>query len=137
MFRLKVTIVEPGFFRTNLIDPNNAKFAENTIGDYASDGSTRQTWAAYDGTQQGDPAKLGEALVKIAAMDNPLKLFLAGSDAVAVIAPVVEERLKAIKDNEALSGVNRSLASKRLRTWPVWPLPPLPPPPCSTRRRAP
>ena len=102
-FGIKMTIVEPGFFRTSLIDPKNAKFAENTIKDYAAEGSTRETWAAYDGTQQGDPAKLGEALVKIAAMDEPLKLFLAGGDAVAVIEPVVAERLRAIRDNRALS----------------------------------
>lgn len=102
-FGIKLTIVEPGFFRTSLIDPNNAKFAENTIDDYAAEGSTRETWAAYDGTQQGDPAKLGEALVKVAAMDEPLKLFLAGSDAVAAIEPAVVERLGAIRDNVALS----------------------------------
>jgi NAD(P)-dependent dehydrogenase (short-subunit alcohol dehydrogenase family) len=102
-FGIKMTIVEPGFFRTSLIDPKNAKFAENTIDDYAAEGSTRETWAAYDGTQQGDPAKLGDALVEVAAMDEPLKLFLAGSDAVAVIEPVVVERLRAIRDNVALS----------------------------------
>ena len=37
------------------------------------------------------------------AMDDPLKLYLAGSDAVAMVAPVVEARLRAIRDNEALS----------------------------------
>jgi hypothetical protein len=36
-------------------------------------------------------------------MDDPLKLYVAGSDAVAVITPVVEARLKAIKDNATLS----------------------------------
>jgi NAD(P)-dependent dehydrogenase (short-subunit alcohol dehydrogenase family) len=102
-FGIKMTIVEPGFFRTSLIDPRNAKFAETTIDDYAAEGSTRETWAAYDGAQRGDPARLGEALVKIAAMDEPLKLFLAGSDAVAVIEPVVAQRLRAIRDNMALS----------------------------------
>jgi NAD(P)-dependent dehydrogenase (short-subunit alcohol dehydrogenase family) len=102
-FGIKMTIVEPGFFRTSLVDPRNAKFAENTIPDYAPEGSTRAMWTAYNGVQPGDPGKLGEAIVKIAAMDEPLKLFLAGSDAVAAITPVVEARLKAIKDNETLS----------------------------------
>jgi NAD(P)-dependent dehydrogenase (short-subunit alcohol dehydrogenase family) len=102
-FGIKMTIVEPGFFRTNLIDPGNAHFAENTIEDYASEGSTRETWAAYDGTQQGDPAKLGKVLVQIAVMENPLKLFVAGSDALEVLTPVVEDRLRAMKDNAALS----------------------------------
>jgi len=111
-FGIQVTIVEPGLFRTNLIDPTNARFAENTIEDYAAEGSTRETWAAYDGTQQGDPAKLGEAIVKIAAMNRPLKLYVAGSDAVAVIAPAVEERLKTIRDNEAFSGSTDGLAAR-------------------------
>lgn len=102
-FGIKVTIVEPGFFRTNLIDPGNAHFAVNTIEDYAAEGSTRETWAAYDGTQQGDPAKLGQVLVRIAGMETPPKLFVAGSDALEVLTPVVEERLRAMRDNAELS----------------------------------
>jgi NAD(P)-dependent dehydrogenase (short-subunit alcohol dehydrogenase family) len=103
-FGINVTIVEPGFFRSKLLDQGSACFIETKIEDYAAEGSTRDMWAPYDGKQNGDPKKLGQALVKIAAMDKPLKLFLAGSDAVEVLTPVVEERLKAIKDNAALSG---------------------------------
>jgi NAD(P)-dependent dehydrogenase (short-subunit alcohol dehydrogenase family) len=102
-FGIKMTIVEPGFFRTSLLNPQNVEILESKIDDYASDGSTRETWAAYDGTQQGDPAKLGRALVNIAEMERPLKLFVAGSDAVEVLRPVAEERLRAINDNAALS----------------------------------
>ncbi len=102
-FGIKVTIVEPGFFRTNLIDPGSAHFAENTIEDYAVEGSTRETWAAYDGTQQGDPAKLGRVLVQVAGMEDPPKLFVAGSDALEVLTPVVEERLRTMRANAALS----------------------------------
>lgn len=60
-------------------------------------------WSPYNGTQPGNPAKLGEALVRIAGMENPLKLFVAGSDALQVITPILEDRLKVMKDNEALS----------------------------------
>jgi NAD(P)-dependent dehydrogenase (short-subunit alcohol dehydrogenase family) len=102
-FGINVTIVEPGFFRSRLLDQGSASFIETKIDDYAAEGSTRDMWAPYDGKQNGDPKKLGQALVKIAAMDKPLKLFLAGSDAVEVLTPVVEERLKAIKENAALS----------------------------------
>lgn len=102
-FGIKMTIVEPGFFRTNLIDPGNARFAENTIADYVSEGKTSEIWAAYDGTQQGDPAKLGKVLLQIANMENPLKLFVAGSDAIEAITPAVEERLRLMKDNAELS----------------------------------
>jgi hypothetical protein len=79
-------------------------FAANTIADYASEGETAGIWAAYDGTQQGDPAKLGKVLVRIANMENPLTLYVAGSDAIAAITPGVEERLRLMKDNMELSG---------------------------------
>ena len=53
--------------------------------------------------QQDDPAKLGEAIIKIAGMTNPPKQFHAGSDALAVITPALQARLQEIKDHEALS----------------------------------
>jgi NAD(P)-dependent dehydrogenase (short-subunit alcohol dehydrogenase family) len=109
-FGIKMTIVEPGFFRTNLIDPGNAHFSENTIEDYASEGSARNTWAAYDGTQQGDPAKLGKVLVQIAGMETPLKLFVAGSDAIEAITPTVEDRLRTMRENAKLSGSTDGVA---------------------------
>jgi NAD(P)-dependent dehydrogenase (short-subunit alcohol dehydrogenase family) len=102
-FGIKITVVEPGFFRTDLIDPRNVQYAESTIEDYAPEGSARDMWSPYNGTQQGNPAKLGEALVRIAGMENPLKLFVAGSDALETVTPVVEERLKAMRADEKLS----------------------------------
>jgi hypothetical protein len=41
-------------------------------------------WSAYHGTQQGDPAKLGDALVNIAGIENLLELFVAGSDGLTI-----------------------------------------------------
>jgi len=102
-FGIKLTLVEPGFFRTDLLDDRNARYPANAIDDYAAEGSVQQTWSAYNGTQQGDPAKLGEALVRIAAMANPPKQFYAGSDAVAGIRQSLEARLREIKDYEELS----------------------------------
>ena len=71
--------------------------------DYAAEGSTREMWSPYHGTQQGDPAKLGDALVKIAGMENPPKLFVAGSDALPMITSAVEARLREMHSDEALS----------------------------------
>ena len=102
-FGIKLTLVEPGFFRTDLLDDRNAKFPSNTIEDYVATDNARETWSAYNGTQQGDPAKLGEALVRIAGMADPPKQFYAGSDAVAGIKPALEARLREIKDHETLS----------------------------------
>lgn len=102
-FSIKIALVEPGFFRTDLLDDRNAKYPGNAIDDYATEGSAQKMWSAYNGTQQGDPEKLGEALVKIAGMTNPPKQFYAGSDAVAGIRPALQARLQEIKDHEALS----------------------------------
>ncbi|MEH1824561.1 MAG: SDR family NAD(P)-dependent oxidoreductase [Nostoc sp.] len=102
-FGIKMTLVEPGFFRTDLLDNQNVKWPSNAIADYATEGNVQETWSAYNGTQQGDPAKLGDALVKIAGMENPPKLFVAGSDALAAITPAIEERLQATHAYEELS----------------------------------
>ncbi|MBN3885283.1 MAG: SDR family NAD(P)-dependent oxidoreductase [Nostoc sp. JL34] len=102
-FGIKMTLVEPGFFRTDLLDNQNVRWPSNAIEDYAAEGNVQETWSAYNGTQQGDPAKLGDALVKIAGMENPPKLFVAGSDALAAIASAVEERLQATRAHEELS----------------------------------
>lgn len=102
-FGITITLVEPGFFRTALLDDRNVRWPGNAIEDYAAEGKPQDVWSAYNGTQQGDPAKLGDVLVTIAGMTNPPKQFQAGSDAVAVIRPALEGRLQEIKDHEALS----------------------------------
>jgi len=102
-FGIKITVVEPGFFRTDLLDVHNVKFATQSIEDYAAHGSVQEFWLALDGTQQGNPAKLGDALVEIAGMDNPPKVFVAGSDALATIMPAVEARLRDAQGYEELS----------------------------------
>src|SRR5258706_2993374 len=102
-FGIKITVVEPGFFRTDLLDQHNVRWGKNTIEDYAAEGSAEAMWSPYNGTQQGDPAKLGAALVKIAGMENPPRLFAAGSDALAAIIPAVEERLRVTRTYEGLS----------------------------------
>lgn len=66
-------------------------------------GDVAQVWSALDGQQPGDPAKLGEVLVRIASMDDSPKQFLAGSDALAIIKPVLEGRLRELHVHEALS----------------------------------
>ena len=102
-FGIKITVVAPGFFRTDLLDPRNARYATSTIADYATEGSAEATWSGYDGAQQGDPAKLGDVLVTMASMESPPKQFVAGSDALAVAKPALEVRLEEIRAFEDLS----------------------------------
>jgi NAD(P)-dependent dehydrogenase (short-subunit alcohol dehydrogenase family) len=102
-FGIKITVVEPGFFRTNLLDPQNIQWGKSTIEDYSAEGSAEEMWSPYHGKQQGDPVKLGQVLVKIAGMENAPRVFLAGSDALAAVTPAIEERLQETRAYEDLS----------------------------------
>ena len=76
-------LVEPGFFRTELLTNDSTTYAEPTIDDYAE--RTKEivaAWKSMDGKQGGDPAKLAEALVTLAALKEPPTRFAAGADAV-------------------------------------------------------
>jgi NAD(P)-dependent dehydrogenase (short-subunit alcohol dehydrogenase family) len=82
-FGIRTMLVEPGFFRTELLSPESTKYAESSIADYAE--RTEQTvtaWKSMNGRQGGDPAKLADALVHLAALDEPPLRFPAGADAV-------------------------------------------------------
>jgi len=102
-FGIKITVVEPGFFRTDLLDAHNVRWVSKFIEDYAPEGTAEDMWSRYNGKQPNAPAKLGDALVKIAAMQNPPKVFAAGSDALSTIMPAIEERLRDMRVHEALS----------------------------------
>lgn len=103
-FGIKVTAVEPGFFRTDLLDAANVKWPSKRIDDYAANEvPAQEMWSPYAGQQPGDPDKLGQVLVKLAQMEIAPRLFVAGSDALAMVAPAVEARLKAVHAFEELS----------------------------------
>jgi NAD(P)-dependent dehydrogenase (short-subunit alcohol dehydrogenase family) len=102
-FGIKVTVVEPGFFRTGLLDPSSVEWSSEHIEDYGPAGNIAAAWSAYDGQQPNDPAALGEALVRIADMEHPPGVFAAGSDALDTITPVVEARLAELRAHADLS----------------------------------
>ncbi|MCW2832216.1 MAG: oxidoreductase [Nocardioides sp.] len=83
-FGIKTMLVEPGFFRTELLSPQSTQYAEPSIADYADrTTATVQAWQGMDGKQGGDPIKLADALVHLAARDEPPLRFAAGEDAIA------------------------------------------------------
>jgi NAD(P)-dependent dehydrogenase (short-subunit alcohol dehydrogenase family) len=83
-FGISTTIVNPGFFRTELLTKESATYAEPSIADYAErDAAQREWWAAQNGRQAGDPAKLAQVLVTIASRQPPPRRFIAGTDAIA------------------------------------------------------
>lgn len=84
-FGIRSMLVEPGFFRTDLLTPGSTTYAPASIEEYAE--RTRATidaWNSMNGKQGGDPAKLAAALIKLAALDDPPARFAAGADAVQV-----------------------------------------------------
>jgi NAD(P)-dependent dehydrogenase (short-subunit alcohol dehydrogenase family) len=83
-FGIHTTIVEPGFFRTSLLEPSSTTWPENSLEDYAArNAELRPFWESMSGKQGGDPAKLSEALIKISGEKEPPKRWLAGADAIA------------------------------------------------------
>jgi NAD(P)-dependent dehydrogenase (short-subunit alcohol dehydrogenase family) len=85
-FGIKTMLVVPGFFRTELLTPQSTKYAEPSIDDYAErTRATVEAWKGMDGQQGGDPAKLADALVQIAALPEPPARWAAGADAVEVL----------------------------------------------------
>ncbi|WCI09931.1 SDR family NAD(P)-dependent oxidoreductase [Arthrobacter sp. OVS8] len=104
-YGIRSMIVEPGFFRTELLTPESTSYAESTIDDYAE--RTEQTvaaWQGMDGLQGGDPAKLADALIRLAESDEPPLRFAAGADAVGTF----ETRARALQDQ---ANAHRELSS--------------------------
>jgi len=82
-FGIRTMLVEPGFFRTELLTPESTNYAKPSIDDYAE--KTKQTitaWNGMNGLQGGDPAKLAKALIQLASQDEPPLRWAAGADAV-------------------------------------------------------
>jgi NAD(P)-dependent dehydrogenase (short-subunit alcohol dehydrogenase family) len=93
-FGIRTMLVEPGFFRTELLSPESTNYAQPSIDDYAE--RTNQTvaaWNAMNGQQGGDPAKLATALVQLASQDQPPRRWVAGADAVATVEQKAKDLL--------------------------------------------
>jgi len=81
-FGIRTMLVEPGFFRTELLTNDSTTYAEPTIDDYSE--QTKgivAAWKSMNGKQGGDPAKLADALVTLVALKEPPTRFAAGADA--------------------------------------------------------
>ena len=91
-FGIDTTIVNPGFFRTELLTQESTTYAQPSIVDYADRHAERVQWyEAMNGQQAGDPAKLAQALVTIVGKQPTPRRFIAGADAIAVAEQKVQE----------------------------------------------
>jgi NAD(P)-dependent dehydrogenase (short-subunit alcohol dehydrogenase family) len=101
-FGIDTIIVNPGFFRTELLTEESTNFAERTIEDY-NDRRAKQMefWKGYNGQQAGDPAKLAQALITIARQEKPPLRFIAGADAVETaekVAAMLQQQTDAYRE---------------------------------------
>lgn len=88
-FGIQTTIVNPGFFRTELLTGQSTRYADNPIADYNERREQQmQFWKRANGQQSGDPAKLAKALITIANEQHPPLRFIAGADALATAVQV-------------------------------------------------
>lgn len=99
---VKVTIVEPGGFRTDFAGASTRLDAGRPDYD-AVVGAAARRQAEYDGKQPGDPRKAAQVLLKLAAMDSPPLRLPLGSDAVAAISAADQRRLTELEQWGALS----------------------------------
>src|SRR3954468_25100129 len=103
-FGIRTTLVEPGFFRTELLEPASTTWAELEIDDYAERRVTnRAWWESMNGKQEGDPAQLAAALVQIATEDDPPVRWVAGADAVAGVEQKARDLLAQVDAYRELS----------------------------------
>jgi NAD(P)-dependent dehydrogenase (short-subunit alcohol dehydrogenase family) len=106
---IKVTIVEPGAFRTAFRTNASSKPPAHLIADYAeTSGKTRELLQAMDGKQPGDPVKAVAAMIQVVESDDPPLRLALGEDAVNGITKKLEstkadlEKWKDVSLNTAL-----------------------------------
>jgi NAD(P)-dependent dehydrogenase (short-subunit alcohol dehydrogenase family) len=111
-FGIHTTIVNPGFFRTELLTKESTSYAEPSIDDYAErNAAQREAWEAQNGQQQGDAAKLAQALLTIADEEQPPRRFIAGADAIGT----AEQQIATLQQQiDAFRDLSTSLALDKL-----------------------
>lgn len=104
-YGIKTTIVEPGFFRTELlVEGASSIWPELSIGDYAQrTTATIAAWKSMNGKQGGDPAKLAAALVTIAGLEQPPRRWQAGADVIAGVERKIATLLEQVNAHRELS----------------------------------
>ena len=93
-FGIRTMLVEPGFFRTELLTEDSTNYPKPSIDDYAE--KTKQTvtaWKGMNGLQGGDPAKLAKALIQLASQAEPPLRWAAGADAVQTVEQKAKDLL--------------------------------------------
>ncbi|HTA26512.1 MAG TPA: SDR family NAD(P)-dependent oxidoreductase [Bacteroidia bacterium] len=101
-FGIQTMIVNPGFFRTELLTKESTNYASPSIEDY-NERRTKQLefWNSYNGKQSGDPAKLAQALIKLASQKELPRRFIAGADAIGTAeqkVAILQQQINAYRE---------------------------------------
>jgi NAD(P)-dependent dehydrogenase (short-subunit alcohol dehydrogenase family) len=101
-FGIHTMIVNPGFFRTELLTEESTNYAKTTIEDYKErNAQQHEFWKSQNGKQSGDPAKLAQALLKLAGQNVLPRRFIAGADAIGTAEQKValfQQQINACRD---------------------------------------
>ncbi len=104
-YNIRTTVVEPGFFRTELLVDASTTWPEPSIDDYAErTTATIAAWRSMSGQQPGDPARLAGALLTIADQDQPPLRFVVGADAIEGVKAKADELLAQAEASRELGG---------------------------------
>ena len=83
---IKVTVIEPGYFRTDFLDASSLAVSPRMIEDYKETaGKVRRAAIGLSHNQPGDPAKFAAVVMRLAGAPNPPVRLPVGSDTVAAI----------------------------------------------------
>ena len=100
---ISVTVVAPGGFRTDFSGRSLTQ-SRTAIGDYAETaGKRRKEHDTTHGTQPGDPARAGRAILTAVESADPPAMLLLGSDALASYRRVLGTALAEADEWEELS----------------------------------
>lgn len=103
-FGIQVTIVQPGFFRTDFLDGSSVRYGAEAIPDYASaSAALRGGYDDYSHRQPGDPDKLARAIVELAGVPQAPLRFAAGTDALGYIGGKLDAARAELEQSQALS----------------------------------
>ena len=99
---IKVTILEPGGFRTDFAG-SSTELREGRPEYAATVGATARFQREYDGRQPGDPAKAAAVLLHVVSLTEPPLRLLLGSDSYGAAEKSALEKLTADQQWKSLS----------------------------------
>jgi NAD(P)-dependent dehydrogenase (short-subunit alcohol dehydrogenase family) len=101
-FGIQTLIVNPGFFRTELLTEESTNFAKPSVEDYNERRAQQLEFCrAQNGKQSGDPAKLAQALITLTSEKELPRRFIAGADAIGTAeqkVAVLQQQINAYRE---------------------------------------